>query len=133
MKSKIIYSIIVVLTGLFLYAPMCWAKDKAYNYIVAYSYKTKIVYHTSVFPVKVDGVSYNDEEFVADTEMILGLESAFQEFITDELRLNSMDYTVSARAGYKTDEIAKRKLEREISDFRFKGFKVEEVNKFKFK
>lgn len=133
MKSKITYAVIVALAGLFFSVPMCWAKEKAYNYIVAYSFQTKKVYHTAIFPLKVDGVSYNDEEFVSDTETILEMESAFQEFMARKLKINGMDYTVSARVAYKSGEIAKKKLREEIGDFRFKGFRVEEVNKFKFR
>jgi hypothetical protein len=132
MKSRLVCSLAVVLVGLFLYVPMGWAKEKSYNYIVAYSYKTKILYHTPTFMLKVDGVSYNKEEFVSDTETILEIESAFLDFMAKELKLNHQDYTVSARVAFKTEDIAKGKLEKEIGDFRFKGFKITEVKKFKF-
>lgn len=133
MKSRFVYALTAVLLGLFLYTPICWAKEKSYNYIVAYSFRDKLVYYTPAFQLRVDGVSYNDEEYVSDTEAILEMESAFQEFMDDKLKVNSMDFTISARVAYKTEDIAKKKLEKEIGDFRFKGFKVEEVKKFKFK
>ncbi|MDA8139476.1 MAG: hypothetical protein M0036_12570 [Desulfobacteraceae bacterium] len=133
MKSKLVGSLVVVLMGMLLSVPMCWAKEKAYNYVVAYSFKTKIVYYTPTFMLKVDGVSYNNEEYVSDTETILEMESAFQDFMEKELKLDREEYTVSARMAYKTEEIAKAKLEKEVGDFRFKGFKVNEVSKFKFK
>lgn len=132
MKARSIHLLLAIVMGMLIFAPLCWAKEKSYNYIVAYSLRDKVAYYTPIFTQKVEGVSYNKEEYVSDTETVIEMESAFQEHLEKKMKVRSRDLTVSARVAYKTDEIAKSKLEKEIGDFRFKGFEIKEINSFNF-
>ena len=87
-----------------------------------------MVYHTPIFENEVDGKSYNDEEFVADTKTLMKLESAFQKQITQKYKLRDMNFTTSARVAYKTADIARNKLDKESRDFMFKGLKIKQEN-----
>jgi len=132
MKTRLTHLLLLALLGTVIFVPHAWAKEKAYNYIVAYSFRNKVFYYTPTFSSKVDGVSYNNEEYVSDTEAILDMEDAFQNFLKRKMKVRARDLTVSARVAYKTEDIAQVKLEREIDDFRFKGFEINEVKTFEF-
>jgi hypothetical protein len=119
----------LALSGIFGASP-AWAKETAYNYMIAYSYRDKVVYHSAIFTNKVKGESSSDEEYVLDTTAILKLESAFQQHLST-LKVNSPDLTISARVAYKSEEIAKKRMDDEIGDFRFKGFEIKDAG-FKY-
>ena len=131
MKARTTQLLLLILFGMVLMVPQAWAKD-AHNYIVAYSFRAKVFYYTPTFTTKVDGVSYNKEEYVSDTEAILEMEDAFKDFLKKKMKVKNRDLTVSARVAYKSDDIAKVKLEKEIDDFRFKGFTINEIKTFEF-
>jgi hypothetical protein len=120
----------LVLVGI-LGASPTWAKETAYNYMIAYSYRDKVVYHSTIFTNKVKGDSSSEEEYVIDTGSILKMESAFQVHLARNLKVNSPDLTISARVAYKTEEIAKKRMDNEIGDFRFKGFEIKDAG-FKY-
>jgi len=123
-KSLKLMLVLIVITA--VATPVSWAAEKAYGYIISYSYRDKVVYHTPVFSNQVSGKSYNDEEFVADTKSQMTLESAFQKHLIAKYRLNPMNLTTSARVTYKTEQIAKNKLENESRDFMFKGLQIKQ-------
>jgi len=126
MKIKSLKLLIVLIVAAAIGAPASWAAETAYGYIIAYSYRDKIVYHTPVFSSKVPGKSYNDEEFVADTKSLMRFESAFQKHIIEKYKLNPMNFTTSARVAYRTEDIAKSKLDKESRDFMFKGLQIKQ-------
>jgi len=123
-KSLKLMLVLIAITA--VATPASWAAETAYGYIISYSYRDKVVYHTPVFTNQVSGKSYNDEEFVADTKSQMTLESAFQKHLIAKYRLNPMNLTTSARATYKTEQIAKNKLENESRDFMFKGLQIKQ-------
>ena len=132
MKTKVTMMMMMVLAlGVIIGASPAWAKETAYNYLIAYSYKDKVVYHSTLFTNKVKGESSSEEEYVFDTAPILKMEAAFQKHLAQSLKVNSPDLTVSARVAYKTEEIAKKRMDNEVGDFRFKGFEIKEVG-FKY-
>ncbi|MBI5552283.1 MAG: hypothetical protein HY911_12310 [Desulfobacterales bacterium] len=131
MKTKVTVMLMVLAWGLIIGAAPAWAKETAYNYLIAYSYKDKVVYHSTIFTNKVKGESSSEEEFAIDTASILKLESAFQKHLAQSLKVNSPDLTVSARMAYKSQEIAKKRMDNEIGDFRFKGFEIKDAG-FKY-
>lgn len=132
MKIKVAKLLLVLALGVVIGAPLAWAKETAYSYVIAYSYRDKVVYHSTIFTEKVDGESSNDEEYVNDTASILKMESAFQKHLQQNLKVNSADLTVSARVAYKTEEIAKKRMDNEVGDFRYKGFEIKEATGFKY-
>ncbi len=118
--------LLILILGITIGAPLCWAGETAYGYIISYSYRDKVVYHTPVFENKVDGKSYNDEEYVTETKSQMKFESVFQKHITQKYKLRDMNFTTSARVAYKTMDIAKSKLDKESRDFMFKGLKIKQ-------
>ncbi len=123
-KSLKLMLVLVVITAVI--APVSLAAETAYGYIISYSYRDKVVYHTPVFSNQVSGKSYNDEEFVSDTKSQMTLESTFQKHLIAKYRLNPMNLTTSARVTYKTEQIAKNKLDNESRDFMFKGLQIKQ-------
>lgn len=132
MKIRTAQLVFVFLLGMLIFTPLCMAKEWSYNYIVAYSLREQIVYYVPPFKLKVDGESYSNEEYVSDTETILKMEGNFQDFLEKKMEINTRDLTVSARVAYKTIDIAKFKMEKELGDFRFRGFAINEVKGFKY-
>ena len=130
MKAKVTLLLMVFGMGVILASP-AWAKETAYNYIIAYSYRDKAVYHSTLFTNKVKGESASQEEYAIDTASILKAESAFQKHLSEKLKVNSPDLTVIARMAFKTEEIAKKRMDDEIGDFRFKGFEIKDTG-FKY-
>lgn len=133
MKIRTAQLLLLFLLGMLIFAPLCLAKEKSYNFIVAYSLREQKVYYVPTFELNVKGDSYNDEEYVSDTETILKIEDRFQNFLKKKMRIRYRDLTVSARVAYKSEDIAKQKLEKELGDFRFRGFEINEVENFKYR
>lgn len=132
MKIKSVKLLLVLVLGMMIVAPLGWAKETSYNYIVAYSYKDKMVYHSPIFTEQVKGDSYNEEEYTNDTATILKMESSFLKHLEQGLKVNSANFTVSARVAYKSEAIAKNRLNKELTDFRFKGLDINEATAFKY-
>lgn len=132
MKIKSITLLLVLVVGMMIVAPQGWAKETSYNYIVAYSYKDKMVYHSPIFTQQVKGDSYNEEEYNNDTATILKMEAAFLKHLEQGLKVNGNNFTISARVAYKSESIAKNRLNKELTDFRFKGLDVKEAAAFKY-
>jgi hypothetical protein len=132
MKTKIVWMLLFMIAGMMSIAPLSWAKETSYNYIIAYSYRDKAVYHTPIFTRKVKGVSYNAEEYVSDTSTLLKMESAFEKHLAQRMKVESADMTVGARVAFKTEDIAKNRFDQEVGNFRFRGFDIKMVSDFKF-
>ena len=93
----------------------------------------QLVYYVPPFELKVDGQDYSPEEYVSDTETILKIERRFQDFLEKKMEVNLRDFTVSARVAYKTENIAQLKMEKELGDFRFRGFEIKVAKDFKYR
>jgi hypothetical protein len=126
---KIFLFLVIIFT---ISVPPCFAKAKGYCYVIAYSYSQKVVVFTPVFMKKVKNVSYSDEEFVADVELIQKMESAFDRHVRDTMNINARDLTVSARAAFKNSEIATRRLNAEKQEYISKAWDIKEASNFKF-
>ena len=127
MRKKCLKLLTVLILGMSIAAPSVWADKTAYGYVISYSYRDKVAYHSQIFENRIEGRNYNSEEYVIETQDLLKLESAFQKQIASTYRLNPMNLTTSARAAFKTLAIAKEKLDQESRDFMFKGLKIKEV------
>jgi hypothetical protein len=131
MKIKGLWVLLVIIAGIIYAAPICWAKETCYNYVVAYSYRDKAVYHTPIFTRTIKGVSYNEDEYVSDTATLLKMETAFQKHLAQKMRVSSVDLTISAKLAFKTEDFAKNQFEKDVGDFRFRGFEIRLVSDFK--
>lgn len=133
MRGKCLKLFIATMLAMLISAPLSWARETAYGYIIAYSYRDKSVYHTPVISQKVRGKSFSDEEYVSNTELIQSMEKSFEDHLRQNLKVKSRDLTVSARPTYKTEQIAKDKSDKEVGNFRFKGFKITYVPDYEYK
>jgi hypothetical protein len=113
-------------------APPCFAKAKGYCYVVAYSYRQKVVVFTPVFMKKVKDKSYSEEEFVADVELLRKMESSFEDHVRGTMNVDAPDLTVSARAAFKSLEIAKARLDAEKQEYIRKAWEIKEASNFSF-
>lgn len=133
MKLKSFRLFLLVLLAFLFYAPACLAKTTGYFYVVAYSFKDKKAYASSVFTDKVREKSYSDEEYVTDMKVLLKIEAAFEEHIASSVSGGLSRYTISARGAYKSLEIAKKKLDDELERYKKSGLTVENRAQFKLK
>ena len=131
MKSTCLKSLIVLLMTVVVWAPLAWAKEKGYCYVVSYSLRQKVVFITPVFTADVSGALYSDEEFVADVELIRKIENQFQQHLTN-VGLNSSDYITEARVGYRTQAIATQRLTKEKNGFEGRGFRIKKTGSFSY-
>ncbi len=133
MTGKCLKLFFVFALAMLVSAPLSWARETSYGYIIAYSYRDKSVYHTPIISQEVRGKSFSNEEYVSNTAMIQDMERSFEDYLRNNLKVKSRDLTVSARPSYKTEEIAKEKSDKEVGTFRFKGFKVTLVSDYVYK
>lgn len=105
-------------------------ESKAYGYLLAYSYRDKVVYHTPIITQKAPETSFNDEEYVFQTETVLKLESAFQKVLEQRYGIRSRNFTFNARVVYKSESIAQNRFFSESGPFRAQQFKMVEVDNF---
>lgn len=113
----------VFLTLAFLIcAPPCWAKTDGYLYVVGYSIAKKKVYFSSVIIEKVRDVSYSDEEFVTEVELIQKMEAQFQSHLAATTKLNPAEFTITVRGAYKSKAIADLRFKEERERFINRGF-----------
>ena len=112
-------------------APASWAKETAYGYMIAYSPRDQMVYHTPIITQPSPGVSSSNEEYFMQTSAVLQLESAFQKHLEQSYKIRSRNFTISARVAYKSEEIARSHFNEESGTFRFRGFQLIEVVDFK--
>lgn len=127
MITKSLKILLILIAAMAVGTPAGWAKKTAYGYLIAYSYRDQVVYYTPIFTQRVAGASYSDEEYVAHTGTILKLESDFRSFLEQRYTINSANFTISARAAFKTQEIAQTRLNEENRTFTFRGFQMIEV------
>lgn len=132
MTKSLLRLLVVLALALVLGVPSCWAKENGYCYIVSYSQEARRAYITPVFVAKVSGATYSDEEFVADVELIRKMEGQFNRYLAGK-GMSSVDLVTSARVAYRSQAIAEKRLADEKSDFKRRGFDIEEADQFKFK
>lgn len=124
--------IVALLLVIVFSAPPCWAKEKGYCYVVSYSLRDKVVFFSPVFTAVVSGDVYSDEEFVADVELIRSIEDQFTEY-QERIGLNAADYITEARAGYRSQAVADRRMETEKKRYEGRGFTVKKTGSFAYK
>ena len=111
-----------------------WSKSSdgptAFGYMIAYSYRDKVVYFTPIISQRAPETSFNDEEYVFQTSTVLKLERAFQKKLEQEYKIRSADFTFNARVVYKTEHIARNRFFQESDAFRTRAFKLVEVSGF---
>lgn len=131
MQKKALLLLWVLMAVLVIGTPAAWAKNTGYGYLVAYSARDQVAYYSPILSLRAVGASSSDEEYFVKTSVIMDLESAFQKHLEQKHNINSTQFTFSARAAFKSEEIAKNRFDQEIDTFRFRGFQLIEVSDFK--
>lgn len=110
-----------------------WSKKEpeAFGYLIAYSIREQKVYYTPIFSSPAPKTSFNDEEYVSQTPIIIKLEADFLKHLEGKYTIRRADYTINARPVFKTEEIARNRFHRETDTFRIRGFGLVEVTGFK--
>ena len=130
--KTICLKVLVVFVLVFVFSvPASWAKKEGYCYLVSYSLRAKVVFFTPVFTTTVSGAIYNEEEFVADVELIRDIENQFQGWLK-QVGLNSMDYITEARVAYRTSAIAQQRLAKEKNAFENRGYEIKKPGTFQY-
>ncbi|MCJ8500378.1 hypothetical protein [Desulfatitalea alkaliphila] len=131
MQKKALLLLWVLMSVMVIGAPAAWAKNIGYGYLIAYSAREQVAYYSPILSQLAVGASSSDEEYFVKTSVILDLESAFQKYLEQKHNISSAQYTFSARAAFKSEEIAKKRFDQEIDTFRFRGFQLIEASNFK--
>lgn len=132
MKSHVLKAAVLILCAMLLSASPCWAEADGYCYVVGYSYKLKKAFFTRVFMQSVRDVSYSDEEYTTDVELIQKMESQFQSYLSSNQNIDVGQYTITARGAYKNEGIAMKRLFIERDNYKKKGFTAIIVKDFKY-
>ncbi len=132
MKKRFCTAACLIFCALLFTASPCWAKAKGYCYVVGYSYQLKQAYFSPIFALDVRDVSYSNEEYTTDVELIQKMESRFQNYLARNQNLDIAKYTISARGAYKNETIGIKRLMTEREDYKRKGFQAKVLKDFKF-
>lgn len=132
MNKTCLKLLIIMVLAIVFGAPSCWAKEKGYCYIVSYGLREKSAYLTPVFTATVTGVTYSEEEFVADIELIGKMEAQFNKYLSGR-GVNTAAYVTSARVAYRSRDIADKYLANEKKDFTGRGYTIKDTSGFQFK
>ncbi len=110
-----------------------WSKKEAeaYGYLIAYCVRDQKVYYTAIFSSPAPKTSFDDEEYVSQTPVILKMEADFLKHLEGKYAIRRADYTINARPVFKTEEIARNRFHRETDTFRVRGFVLVEVAGYK--
>lgn len=127
-----VVSVFVALT-LAIGASPAGAEKTGYAFVFAYSYALKEAYHSPIFTHPVSGKSMNDKEYVADVRLIRQIEDAFEKHLRTKLHVNTSLFDSTARTDFKSEAIAKGRLEDEKADLRIQGIEMKPLNDFIFK
>lgn len=113
-------------------ASPCLAKTKGYFYLVSYSAAQKKIYLSKVIIQKVRDVSYSEEEFVADVELIQKMEAQFLKHMDSVENTNSAAYTTAVRGAYKSQAIADKRHKAEREQFSKTGYLMKLLSDFEY-
>jgi hypothetical protein len=110
------------------------AEKTGYAFVFAYSYALKEAYNSPIFtyPVSNDE-SMSDTQYVADIRIIRHIEDAFEAHLRTKLHVNTSLFDFTARTGFKSENIAKNRLEDDKADLRIQGLEMKLLPDFAFK
>jgi hypothetical protein len=118
--------------ALLMASPPCWAKSKGYLYVISYSLAQKKIFLSQVITQKVRDISFNDEEYVSDIDLLRKMESQFQQHLASVADVDASAYTTAARGAYKTQAIADKHRDQEKARYLKRGFTVKVLSDFAY-
>ncbi len=131
MKQTVRFGLLLSMAFL-IAAPPCWAKAKGYLYVISYSFAQKKIFLSNVITERVRDVSYSDEEFVTEVELIQKMEAQFQEHLASAAGVKPSEYTTAVRGAYKSKGIAEKRLKEERERYLQKGYSAKVLSDFTY-
>lgn len=101
-------------------------------YVVGYSWDKKKAFFSPILVQSVKDVSFSDEEYVTDVDLLQKMESQFAKHLVDNNGIKISDYTIAVRGAYKKKAFATKRLKKEMRRFRKKGCDIRVVTNFKY-
>jgi hypothetical protein len=130
LRLKIFFGLsIAALAVLILSTPLI-AQNVGYAFVYAYSHQTKQAFHSAVFEHPVRSKSLNEKEYVADIKLIRQLEDALEQHLKNHLRIDSSQFSYTARTGYKSEAMAMNQLESDKSQLLIQGIQMKPLPDF---
>lgn len=131
MKQMIRFALLLSM-ALLIAAPPCWAKAKGYLYVISYSFAQKKVFLSKVITQNVRDVSYSDEEYVTEVELIQKMESQFLQHLVSVAGVNPSEFTTAARGAYKSKAIADMRFKEERERYLKSGYSAKVLSDFEY-
>ena len=131
MKQTVRFTLLLLMIFL-ITAPACWAKTQGYLYVISYSFTEKKVFLSPIIIQKVRDVSYSEEEYVTEVELIQKMEAQFQQHLSSAAGVNPSKYTMSVKGAYKSKAIADMKVKKERERYLKKGYSVKVLTGFSY-
>ncbi len=123
LKQTVRYALVLSVAFL-IGAQPCWAKAKGYLYVVSYSFAKKKAYLSNVIIQQVRDISYSDEEYVTEVELIQKIESRFLRLMASSANIDPEEFTTSVKGAYKSKNIADFRLNTDRKRYLKKGYAV---------
>ena len=130
MKAALLKGMVFFVFVLLFWAQPVLAKTNGFYYVMCYSLQQKVAYFSPVIIQKVDGISYNSEEFVNDVALTRRLESQFSNHLSQTVHLDIDRYAIAARGAFKSDAIAGKRLNTEMNEYKARGYTIKTVSDF---
>ena len=131
MKQTLRLSLLLLMTFL-IAAPPCWAKAKGYLYVISYSFTQKNIFLSTIIIQKVRDVSYSEEEYVTEVDLIQKMEAQFQQHLSNAAGVNTSEYTIAVRGAYKSKAIAEIRMKEERERYLKKGYSAKVLTGFTY-
>ncbi len=131
MKQTLRLTLLLLMTFL-IAAPPCWAKAKGYLYVISYSFTEKKIFLSPIIIEKVRDVSYSDEEYVTEVELIQKMETQFQQHMSSAGGVSPSKYTTAVRGAFKSKAIADMRLKEERERYLKKGYSAKVLTGFAY-
>ncbi len=132
MIKQTVRFVLLLSVALLIAAPPCWAKTKGYLYVISYSFAQKKIFLSQIVIQKVRDVSYSDDEFVTEVELIQKMEAQFKEHLF-AAGVNASEYTTAVRGAFKTQAIADGRRQKERERYLKKGYAATVLTNVQFK
>jgi len=132
MMKQTVRLTLLLLMAFVIAAPPCWAKAKGYLYVISYSFTQKKIFLSPIIIQNVRDISYSDEEYVTEVELIQKMEAQFQQHMASAAGANPSDYTTSVKGAYKSKAIADMKMKKERERYLKKGYSAKVLSSFAY-
>jgi hypothetical protein len=100
--------------------------------VISYSLAQKKIFLSKVIAQDVRDVSFSDEEYITEVELIQKMEAQFQQHLASAAGVDASEFTTAARGAYKTKEIADKCLIEERERYLKNGYSAMVMSDFEY-